>query len=316
MAPMVVDTAWVLLGLVTVVAGADVFVRGASRLADLWGMSPLWVGLTVVAVGTSAPEVALSVKAMLEGRVDMAIGNVVGSNIFNILVVLGACGLVAPLPAQPILARVDLPGLLAASVLSSAFVFVGQDLGRWEGFFLLAGLLSYVAVRAFSDRSNPEKPRRLPFSWVQLLWGLAGIGLGLVCLRYGSEWMIDGSVGLASRWGVSERVIALTILSTGTSLPEVATSLVAVARGEKDLAVGNAVGSCLMNLLLVLGLTASFAPSPLQVNPSTLTMDLPVMLATVVACMGLFRPGRSFGRLPAGLFLAGYVAYLGWILAG
>lgn len=310
------DVGLLLLGLVTVVVGAEVFVRGSVGLARLWGMSSLWLGLTVVAVGTSAPEIALSFEAIFEGRVDMAVGNVVGSNIFNILLVLGASAAIAPLPAAWMLARIDLPSLAAISGLTWGLAAWDGELQRRDGVLLLFGMVAYVAFRIGLDRSRRTQPiEKDPFRPRSLVLSLLGVALGLVMLRSGSSWMVHASAQLAREFGVTERVIGLTILSTGTSLPEVATSLVAVAKGERELAVGNAIGSSLMNLVLVLGLTATFAPIQVAVNPSILSLDLPVMVATVVACLFGFRPGRAFGRVWGASFLIGYAVYLSWLLA-
>lgn len=309
------------IGLVALVLGAELLVRGASKLALSLGITPLVVGLTVVAFGTSAPELAVSVQSAWSGQVDIALGNVVGSNIFNVLVILGLSALITPLVVHQQVIRQEVPVMIGASLLLWALALDG-GIGRWEG-FLLAGLVvgytvllirqsrrETAAAQAEVDAEYAEAFDGPPKGWdahwgVQLLLILAGLAL----LVLGARWLVEAAVGFARHLGVSELVIGLTIVAAGTSLPEVATSVMAALRGERDIAVGNAVGSCIFNILSVVGISASVAPVDLAVAPAMLAFDLPVMVAVAVACLPVFFTGNRIDRWEGGLFLALYSAY-------
>jgi cation:H+ antiporter len=263
-------TAWLLLlaGLAALVTGAELLVRGASRLALRFGTSPLVIGLTVVAFGTSSPELAVSVQSGLAGQADIAVGNVVGSNIFNVLAVLGLAALVAPLVVQQRLVRFEVPLVVGLSVLVLVMV---QDrrVGAVDGLLLLGGLIGYTvfAIRqslreATAVRSEYDQAfgvgasgwlARLP---AQVVFVLGGLGL----LVLGAKWLVDSAVSIARSLGVGEAVIGLTVVAAGTSFPELATSVVAAMRGERDIAVGNVVGSSVFNLLGILGTAALVTP--------------------------------------------------------
>ena len=311
------------LGLGALVLGAELLVRGASRLALSIGISPLVVGLTVVAFGTSAPELAVSVQSAWSGQVDIAIGNVVGSNILNILAILGLSALIVPLVVHQQVVRQEVPILIAASLLMWWFAADGA-VGRTGGavFFLL--LVFYTvfvirqsrretaAVRAeYAQEIVGEEPDGWDRHWaVQVLLVVGGLAL----LVLGARWLVDASVAFARYLGVSELVIGLTIVAAGTSLPEVATSVLAAVRGERDIAVGNAIGSNLFNILAVLGASALTAPRSLTVAPSVLAFDLPVMTAVAVACLPIFFRGYRISRGEGLFFLSGYVAYATYLV--
>jgi cation:H+ antiporter len=307
-------------GLVLLVAGAEVLVKGASRLAAGWGISPLVIGLTVVAYGTSAPELAVSVKSAWAGQADLALGNVVGSNIFNVLFILGVSALVSPLVVSSQLVRVDVPLMIAASVLTLGLAADG-GLGRVDAAILFAGAIGYTYFQIRQSRREPPaiqeeyaqeygKSARKGSTLVNLL--LVGGGLGLLVL--GSRWLVEAAIVFARAMGVSELVIGLTIVAAGTSLPEVATSVLATARGERDIAVGNVVGSNIFNLLSVLGLSGLVSPAGLPVPPSFLTFDGLVMLAVAVACLPIFFSGWQIARWEGALFLFYYIAYTAYLL--
>jgi cation:H+ antiporter len=315
-------TVMLLGGLAALVVGADLLVRGASRLALALGLSPLVVGLTVVAFGTSAPEVAVSVGAALAGNSGIAFGNVVGSNIFNVLFILGLSALITPLGVHIQVVRQEVPIMVGASVV---VLVMAQD-GRMaaaESALLLALLLAYTVflVRqsrrasqaeaaeysaSFAAPARPGWDSRLP---VQLLL----IGAGLALLVLGSQWLVDAAVTLARGLGVSDLVIGLTIVAAGTSLPEVATSVMAAIKGERDIAVGNVVGSNVFNLLGCLGL-AGVVGGGLPVPAAALDFDLWVMVAVAVACLPVFVTGREIARWEGALFMAYYMAYVGWLV--
>lgn len=312
---------WFLLGLVALVVGAELLVRGASKLALAFGISPLVVGLTVVAFGTSAPELAVSVQSAWSGQVDIALGNVVGSNLFNVLVILGLSALITPLVVHQQVIRQEVPVMIGVSLLLWALALDG-GIGRWEG-FLLAGLVvgytvllirqsrrETAAAQAEVDAEYREAFDGPPKGWeahwgVQVLFILAGLAL----LVLGARWLVEAAVGFARYLGVSEMVIGLTIVAAGTSLPEVATSVMAAIRGERDIAVGNVVGSNIFNILAVLGISASVAPAELTVAPAMLSFDIPIMVAVALACLPVFFTGNLIARWEGALFLVLYAAY-------
>jgi cation:H+ antiporter len=305
-------------GLVLLVVGAEALVRGASRLAARVGVPPLVVGLTVVAFGTSAPELAVNLGAALSGQAGVAVGNVVGSNVFNVLFVLGLSALVAPLLVQRQLVRLDVPLMVA---LSLAVLWCARDglLARAEGIALVLALFVYLALLFAKGRRTPEElqaedPVAVGGGRTAMDLLLVVGGLGLLVL--GSRWLVSGAVSFAEGMGVSPEVIALTIVAAGTSLPEVVTSVVAALKGERDIAVGNVVGSNLFNLMAVLGISALAAPGGIEVSPNVVRFDLPVMCAVAFACMPVFFTGGVISRAEGVLFLAYYAAYTTWLVLG
>ncbi|PKO63691.1 MAG: sodium:calcium antiporter, partial [Betaproteobacteria bacterium HGW-Betaproteobacteria-17] len=256
---MLMQALMFVLGLVALVIGAEAMVRGASRLAVSWGISPLVVGLTVVAFGTSAPEMAVSVGAALSGTSDLAIGNVVGSNIANILLILGISALVAPLLVHEQIIRQEVPVMIGATLLVVAMALDG-GIGRIEAGLLFALVMAYtvflvVQSRRASKDAEAEFASEIPTSQWDRHWGVQAalvIG-GLALLVLGADWLVGAAVVFAKYFGVSDLVIGLTVVAVGTSMPEIATSLIAALRGQRDIAVGNVIGSNIFNLLAVLG---------------------------------------------------------------
>ncbi|MDW7967396.1 MAG: calcium/sodium antiporter [Thermoanaerobaculum sp.] len=316
-------TGWVafLLGLGLLVVGAEALVRGASRLALQVGISPLVVGLTVVAFGTSSPEVTVTVRSALLGEqgADVALGNVVGSNIANILLILGASALLRPLQVRRQLVRVDVPIMIGCSVLV-LFMALDGRIRPWEGGILSLGIVAYTAFAVRLGRQDAPKEageghwgelgKATVYSWAG---NLALVGGGLGALLVGSNWFVEGAIFLARTLGVSELVIGLTVVAVGTSSPEIATSLLAAVKGERDIAVGNAVGSNIFNLLAVLGPASVVSGQGLRVSPAALHFDLPVMLAVAVACLPIFLTGELMGRWEGLLFLTYYGLYLTYL---
>ncbi|MCK2182789.1 calcium/sodium antiporter [Halomonas getboli] len=301
-----------LAGLCFLLVGAEMLVRGASRLAARLGISPLVIGLTVVAFGTSSPELAVSIKAAFADQAGIAMGNVVGSNLFNILFILGLSAMVTPLVVAQKLIRFDIPLMVALSAALLLLVLDGQ-LSRLDGVLLAAGLVAYLAFLLYqSARSRAEASAgsdAMPAA--RDAWGvnLLLVAAGLVLLVLGSRWLVEGAVTFASFLGISEQVIGLTIIAAGTSLPEVMTSLIAALRGERDIAVGNVVGSNVFNILGVLGLSSLLAPSGLMVTPAMISFDIPVMLAVAAACLPICFTGGSIERWEGALLLGYYIAY-------
>ncbi len=305
-------------GLILLMAGAESLVRGAARLAAALGAPPLAIGLTVVAFGTSSPEALVGVQASLAGQSDIALGNVVGSNIFNVLLILGLSAAVAPLVVSQQLVRLDVPIMIGVSGLVMMMAMNGS-IGRVEGLLLLAGILTYTTLmaramgrsRARMNEVEPDRAARHPLDWLKDLALIAG-GLGVMVL--GSRWLVNGAVELARWFGVNELVIGLTIVAAGTSLPEVATSVTASLRGERDIAVGNIVGSNIFNLMFVLGTAAVVSPVGVHVPTAALTFDMPVMLAVAIACLPIFVTGYRVGRREGAIFLIYYVAYITFLV--
>ncbi len=309
------------VGLALLVVGAEALVRGSARLGAAFGIPPIVIGLTVVAFGTSAPEVAVAVQAVLAGQPDLAVGNVVGSNIANVLLVLGLSALVTPLIVTQRLVQIDVPLLIGASFLM-LFMALDGAISRMDGLVLLA---SGVAYTIWTVRHSREPKREIrdeyagefgeiragPSSWI-VPGALVLVGVGLLAL--GAHWLVIGAITIATALGVSELVMGLTVVAVGTSMPEAVTSVVAAWRGERNIAVGNVIGSNLLNILWVLGIASAVAPSGVSVPAAALSLDIPVMIAVAVACMPIFVRGNVIARWEGALFLGYFVAYIAYLL--
>ncbi len=310
-----------LAGLILLIVGAELLVRGASRLAAAFGVSPLVIGLTVVAFGTSSPELAVSLQSALSGSGDIALGNVVGSNIFNILFILGLSAAIIPLVVHQQLVRLEVPLMIGLSVLVYLLGLDGR-LGRLEGGLMFLGLLAYTAFSVRQSRRESaeiqqeyadefgDNPRQQPGQWLVNLGLVVG---GLALLVLGSRWLVGAASAIAQALGVSDLIIGLTIVAAGTSMPEVATSVMAALRGERDIAVGNVIGSNIFNIMGVLGLTALLSRTGVAVPREALAFDIPIMIAVAVATLPIFFTGFRIARWEGWLFIglyAGYVLYL------
>ena len=318
-------------GFAVLIAGGEVLVRGAVGIAKAARIAPLVIGLTVVAFCTSAPELAVVLEASFMGQGDLAVGNIVGSCICNVLLVLGLSALVGPLVVSARLVRLEVPLMIAAAV---AVLVLGLDgsIDRRDGLILFAAMLVYMVWTVLTVRresrqvqeelahlvrdgdeleSQEAKPkRRAGGIGAQLMLIVAGVAMLVVA----SGWLVEGSVTIAKLLGVSELIIGLTVLAIGTSLPEVATCVIASVRGYRDLAVGNVVGSNILNILAVLGLSAAVAPAGIDVSAEALKFDIPVMIAVSVACLPIFFTGWKIERWEGGLFLGYYVLYLAYLV--
>jgi cation:H+ antiporter len=313
---------FLLLGLLLLLAGAELLVRGSSRLALRFGISPLVIGLTVVAFGTSAPELAVSVQSALAGQSGIAVGNIVGSNIFNVLMVLGLSALITPLVVSLQLVRLDVPLMIGASLLFWIMALDGR-IGLLDGLLLTSGIVVYTVFAILQSRKESasvqvEYAQELGESentWtVKLSVPIAFIVGGLLLLVLGAHWLVESAAAIARTLGVSEVIIGLTIVAAGTSLPELATSVVAAFRGERDIAVGNVIGSCVFNLLAIAGIAALVAPGGLEVATSMLRFDIPVMVVVALACLPIFATGHLIARWEGALFLGYYLAYLLYLI--
>ncbi|MGE0060191.1 MAG: calcium/sodium antiporter [Dehalococcoidia bacterium] len=313
------------VGLVLLVAGAEILVRGASRLAVGIGISPVIVGLTIVAFGTSSPELAVSLQAAFGGDTDLTVGNVVGSNIFNVLLILGVSAVIIPLTVAQRLIRIDVPIMVGTAVLLLVFSLNNQ-LDRWEGVILALGLAAYIGFAVYETRRDRHKtdPEFVDQEYeaefgtgdtggAKVVRDLAMIVGGLGLLLLGSRLLVDSATDIAVDLGLSDLIIGLTIVAAGTSLPEVATSTVAALKGERDIAVGNVVGSNIFNILAVLGLSSILAPSVIGVSEAAVNFDIPVMTAVAIACLPVLSTGRIV-RWQGVLFLCYYVAYVAYLI--
>jgi len=311
------DLGVLVVGIALVSGGADALVRGGSRLARALGVSPLFIGLTVAALGTSLPEVVVSVTAAYEGATQVAIGNVVGSNVLNILGVLGPAALVVPLAIDDAVARAEIPTMIVAGLAFTVLSWNGV-LGRVEGVVLVAGVIAYTAIRYKVARGRverlaadevPDRPSRR-----EVLVAVGMVVAGALALTFGGPLVVDGAVGIAEQTGVSERLIAVVLVAGGTTVPELATVFAAVWRDRVNLGVGNVVGSCIFNLLLVAGLSA--VVRPLAVVPDALRVEIPAMLLAMVALLPMAASSQEFSRLEGAILTVGLVVYLAVIASG
>lgn len=303
-----------LAGFVLLVLGGELLVRGASGLGRAMGLSPLIVGLTVVAFATSAPEFAVSLDATLSGAPGLAVGNVVGSNITNILLVLGIAALVLPVAVRKQLVQTDVPVMVALSVLLLLLALDGS-VGRLDGGLLLVLLVLYLAwTVALGRRRGVKQPPTGPPPPARPLVDVVLVVTGVALLVLGARLLVTAATDVAAALGLSDLVIGLTVVAIGTSLPELATSVIAAVRGQQEMAIGNVVGSNVFNLTGVLGLTAAIAPGGVAVDPAALRFDLPVMVAVAVALVPVVVTGFTIARWEAGVFLAYYVAYVTYLL--
>ncbi len=311
-----------IIGLVTLIIGAELFLKSVDKFGLAWSVSPVVMGLTVVAFATGAPELAISLQAAAEGKPDLVLGNILGSNIANILLILGIAGLVKPLNITNRIIKVDVPVVLGASVLLYVLAMDGL-LTLVDGIIIFGALVAY-SIFMFSqikkdrrdNKLKKEEQSSLDEPVTTLFYGkyVLLLAVGLVLIVMGSRWMVESAVEIAGILGISELIIGLTIVSIGTSLPEVATSLSAVRRDDSDTAVANVMGSNLYNILLTLSLTIIVAPGALDVSMDAIRLDLPFMVIVAVACLPLFWPAKELGRAEATGFLFYYAAYMTYLV--
>ncbi len=316
MSQLFLNLLWLLLGIGGLYYGAELLIKGGVTVARKAGVSPLVIGLTLVAFATSAPELVVSVSANLDGKPDIALGNIVGSNICNIILILGLCGCIAPLPVDKKLFRFDLPVMVISALLLTVFCFKGAEIGRWHGALLFAGLLFYTgwsiyvsrkensAAENEDEKENKEKNANI---FLALLLVCAGLGL----LIGGARLFLKGAVYTAQLLKISEAVIGLTVVAVGTSLPELATSVVAAVKGEQDIAIGNVVGSNIFNILGIIGVTTLAAPLG---NYSINMVDLCVMLVCTATLPVFMRTGWKISRIEGAVMLLAYCGYTAYLI--
>jgi len=305
-----------LLGLILLFIGAEGLIRGSSALALRFGISPLVVGLTVVAFGTSSPELVVSINSSLEGNGGIALGNIIGSNICNIALILGTSALIKPLIVQAQVVKREIPIMIAVSIL--LFILsLNNEISRLEGLIFFAGIIVYIIISIYLSKKEKNSEVKKEFEknitkqtrklWKSVVFVIAGLGL----LAVGAKIFVDGAVVAAERMGVSQVVIGLTIVAIGTSLPELITSVVAAFKNEADIAIGNIVGSNVFNILSILGVTAII--NPVSTSDAGL-IDFSLMLLTAILLLPLSWSGYKLSRWEGGFFFAGYVIYMLYLL--
>ena len=307
---MLLDIFLIIIGVTLVLFGADKLTEGASALARRMNVPEMVIGLTVVAAGTSAPELFVSMVSALKDTPDMAVGNVVGSNIMNSMLIVGCAAMVAPMVISRNTVRKDIPFAIGASVLLT-LLSLDHTLGRIDGIVLLMGFVAfmvYTLVQARSKAEETEADRKDRSIWLSALF-VAG---GLTGLVLGSNLFVDAASDVAYSLGISEGVVGLTVVAGGTSLPELATSVVAARKGQSAIAIGNVIGSNVFNILLILGLTATV--SPLQIEGIT-TIDMAVMLISVALVWLFSRTRYTVERWEGAVLVGGYLVYLVWLIS-
>ncbi|RBI69397.1 calcium/sodium antiporter [Vreelandella sulfidaeris] len=312
----------IMLGVVLLLWSADRFIDGASAVAGHIGLPSLVIGMVIVGFGTSAPEIVVSIMAALDGNPELALGNALGSNIYNIGLIIGVTALIVPIAVHSKIIRRELPLLLLFGALAGVF-FWNDQLGRWEslllllGFFGLMGWTTWAALRGRGDPSAEETKQTFSSPAMTLGRAIFWLLVGLTLLLVSSRMLVWGAVSVASALGVSDLIIGLTIVALGTSLPELASSIAAVRKGEHDMAIGNVVGSCMFNLLAVVGIAGVIAPME-ALSTEIMRRDWPVMMAMVVGLFimgyGVHGEGR-INRIEASMLLLGVVVYNGWLIS-
>ncbi|MGE4429807.1 MAG: calcium/sodium antiporter [Sphingobium sp.] len=318
---MVTAILWSLAGLAALVVGAELLVRGGSALAARLGISPLLIGLTVVALGTSMPELAVGIDAATKGNGSLAVGNIAGTNTVNILLILGLSAALQPLAIRMETLRLELPVIVIAS---AALLLCAWDglLTRFEGLVLLTmGIGFTLAVIRLARRESAAvaqefarefgPPRRADR---QAIMDALKLAAGIVVIVTGADWLVDGAIVLARLWHVSDAFIGLTIVAIGTSMPELVTTILSTIRNERDIAIGNLIGSSVYNILVILGLTCLFPVAGITVNPHLIAVDIPVMLGVALLCVPIFISGREISRWEGLFFVGSYAVYLGYLI--
>lgn len=313
-------------GLAALLIGAEMVVRGSAKLGALLGVRPLVLGLTVVAIGTSLPELAIGIDASLQGSSSLAVGNIAGTNICNLLLILGLSALLQPLPLHLQVLKLDLPMMVAATAIMAAMAWDGA-LTRLDGFLLFGLAIIYTigvlriskresqAVRKeFEDMCDFYAPTirqsKMQRRWKYAVMLAAGIGTTII----GADLMVTGAIEIARTLGISEAIIGLTIVAVGTSSPELAIAIISTIRNDRDVAVGNVLGSSIYNILVVLGIICMVSPDGLLVGHELQLFDIPLMMGVALACVPVFIRGRCISRTEGGLGVAVYMIYLLWII--
>lgn len=312
---------WILVGLAALVAGAELLVRGGSALAMRLGISPLIIGLTVVALGTSTPELAVGIDAATQGNGSLAVANIAGTNTVNILLILGLSAAIRPLAIRMQTLRQELPAIVIAS--AALLLFAGDGtLSRLEGAVMLAmgAVFTLLVIRAARYESlavNFEFERAFGqpgFANREAATQVAMLAVGIAILVIGADWLVDGAVDLARRWHVSEAFIGLTIVAIGTSAPELVTTIISTIRNQRDIAIGNLIGSSAYNIMVILGVTCLVDDRGIKVGRHLIEIDIPIMVGVALLCIPVFLSGRQVSRTEGILFVSAYTTYLGYLI--
>jgi len=320
---MVPPIVWIILGLAALIVGAELVVRYGARLARRLGVPPIIVGLTIVSIGTSAPELAVGIDAFRNDAGSLAIGNIAGTNIVNLLLILGFSAILRPIFIGTQTLRLDLPAIAAASVLLFVLTLDGS-LSIVDGVILVVVALGYTGLliwmtkresaRVLAEFAHEYPPQRHHGPWWEPVLQLVLLVVGLVIIVFGADWLVSGAVDLAEAAGVSDALIGLTIVAIGTSAPELATTIISTIRGDRDIAVGNLIGSSIYNLTFILGISLFFAPGAIEVDPMLIAVDLPIMVLVALACIPVFLTGKRMSRREGWAFVIAYVAYLAYLI--
>ena len=305
----IMEYVWLVVGFVLLIKGADFFVDGASSIAGKLKVPSLIIGLTVVSMGTSAPEAAISISAAIMGSSDLSLGNVIGSNLFNLLMVIGICSAITPIATDPDVLKRDMPVNIGITVAFALMIIDGK-LGRIDAVILLVLFVAYLFIlvtNAFKNRSE-ESPEQKTKSW---LVSIVFVVLGMAAIVFGGDLVVDNAKLIASSLGMSDTLIGLTVVALGTSLPELVTSIVASRKGESDIALGNAVGSCLFNILFVLGSAAVI--SPMAAN-GELLVDACILIGVTVLMLLFAFTKKKIGRVEGIICVSAYAAYTAYII--
>ncbi|MBE6384070.1 MAG: calcium/sodium antiporter [Lentisphaerae bacterium] len=305
-----------ILGGVMLYYGAEFLVKGGVSIALKFKITPLVIGLTLVAFATSAPELAVSISASLKGSGDVAMGNVVGSNICNIALILGLSALIAPLPVNKKLLKLDMPLMFVASLLLTGCFLLNHGVNRWQGAIFFLGILAYTFWSIYSSRkegvSEDDGGDEVEIKEVNLWLSIAFVVGGLLTLVYGARFFVGSASFIALKLGVPEAIIGLTIVAFGTSLPELATSIVAALKKEQDIAIGNVVGSNIFNILCIMGISPMI--KPISAKGISL-IDFGVMIGIAVLLWGMMIWGKKINRTAGVVFLIVNFAYVGWLIS-
>ncbi|MCC6807067.1 MAG: calcium/sodium antiporter [Deltaproteobacteria bacterium] len=311
-------------GLVVITLGAEMILRGSTRIAAMLGVKPILIGLTVVAIGTSTPELAVGIAAVAEGKGALAVGNIAGTNIVNILLILGLSAAIRPLPLQLLSIRLDVPVMIGTALVLLVMAADGV-LSRLDGFLLLVAAVAYiVALVHLSRKESPAlqhefaeeygKRALLRGPTARRAWNTLLVAAGIALTVLGAELLVAGAVDIARSFGISDAVIGLTIVAIGTSAPELATTIVSTIRNDRDVAVGNLIGSSITNIVVILGLTCVVAPSGVDVSDDILWLDLPLAAGVAIVCLPVFRSDQMVSRREGIAFVVAYLLYLGTLI--
>ena len=309
-ASIIIQFVLLIVGFVFLIKGSDFFVDGASSIASLLKIPTIIVGLTIVALGTSAPEAAVSITSSLTGSNALAVSNVIGSNMFNILMVIGIAALLGELVMEKQVLEKDLPFLVGITLLWAIFIVIGWDITNIEGIILLAIMVAYIAYLVYSTKKSGgatevEKPKySLPYSIIFILVGLAGIVIG-------GDLVVDSASAIAMAFGMSETLVGLTIVAIGTSLPELVTSLTALRKGENQMVIGNVIGSNIFNILFVLGASSAISAIPLS---SSMLIDVILMIFVTVLCFIFGKTQEKYDKKEGAILVILFIAYMAFAI--